>query len=96
MAGPSWIADIFAAVMILGAAHSAGRLAASRLRGLVTDADTDGLHVLMGTAMAGMLVPQLALLPGHTWAVVFGTGAAWFGACALRSRNPGAASWRCR
>ena len=50
----------------------------------------------MGTAMAGMLVPQLNLLPASAWAVVFGAGGAWFGACALRPRTASPASWRCR
>ena len=96
MAGPSWIAGALAAVMILAAAYSASRLAASRLRGPATEADTNGLHAVMGVAMAGMLVPRLTLLPGHAWALVFGGGAAWFGACALRSQSPATASWRCR
>lgn len=96
MAGPSWVAGTLAAVMILTAAYSASRLAASRLRGLAIEADTDGLHVLMGTAMAGMLVPALNFLRGGAWAVVFVMGAAWFGASALRARTPGSPGWRCR
>jgi hypothetical protein len=96
MAGPSWVADAFAAVMILTACYSASRLVISRLRGPATEADADGLHAVMGTAMAGMLVPQLALLPAATWMVVFGAEAAWFGRCALRSRNQSRFSWQCR
>jgi hypothetical protein len=96
MAGPSWLTGAFAAVMILTAAYSASRLTVSRLRGLATEADADGLHAVMGTAMAGMLVPQLAPLPRATWIAVFGAGAAWFGACALRSRNQSRSSWQCR
>jgi hypothetical protein len=96
MAGPFWLTGAFAAVMILSAAYSASRLAVSRLRGLATEADADGLHAVMGAAMAGMLMPQLSLLPAATWMVVFGAGAAWFGACALRSRNPSRFSWQCR
>ena len=96
MAGPSWVADAFAAVMILTACYSASRLVVSRLREPVTEADADGLHAVMGTAMAGMLMPQLALLPAATWMAVFGTGAAWFGARALRSRNQSRFSWQCR
>jgi hypothetical protein len=82
--------------MILTACYSASRLAVSPLRGLTTEADADGLHAVMGTAMAGMLVPQLDLLPAATWMVAFGTGAAWFGARALRSRNQSRFSWQCR
>ncbi len=87
MAGPSWLADAFAAIMIVTAVYSAGRLAASRLRGLATEADADGLHALMGAAMAGMLVPRLALLPASVWAVAFGVTGAWFAACAARAQG---------
>ena len=96
MAGPSWLTAAFAGVMILTACYSASRLVVSRRRGLATEADADGVHAVMGTAMAGMLVPQLALLPAAAWMTVFGTGAAWFGACALRSRNQSRFSWQCR
>ena len=96
MAGPSWLTDVFAAVMILAAGYSASRLVVSRRRGLATEADADGLHTVMGAAMAGMLVPSLNLLPATTWMVVFGTGAAWFGACAARSRSQARFSWQCR
>ena len=82
--------------MILAAGYSASRLAVSRRRGLATEADADGLHTVMGAAMAGMLVPSLNLLPAMTWMVVFGTGAAWFGACAARSRSQTRFSWQCR
>ncbi len=96
MAGPSWLTEVFTAVMILAAGYSASRLAVSRRRGLATEADADGLHTVMGAAMAGMLVPSLNLLPATTWMVVFGTGAAWFGACAARSQNQARFSWQCR
>ena len=96
MAGPFWLTGAFAAVMILTAGYSASRLVVSRLRGLLTEADADGLHTVMGAAMAGMLVPQLSLLPAATWMVVFGAGAAWFGACAVRSRSQSRFSWQCR
>ena len=96
MAGPSWLTDVFAAVMILTACYSASRLVVSRRRGLATEADADGLHTVMGAAMAGMLVPSLNLLPATTWIVVFGAGAAWFGACAARSPSQARFSWQCR
>jgi Domain of unknown function (DUF5134) len=83
MAGPSWLAGAFAAVMITVAAYSAGRLAVSRLGGRVTEADADGLHVIMGVAMAGMLMPRLNVLPSDVWAAVFMAAAAWFGWRAL-------------
>jgi hypothetical protein len=88
MAGPSWLAGILAAVMILTAAYSASRLAISRLRRRATEPDTDALHAAMGAAMAGMLVPRLNVLPNGVWAAVFGIAAAWFGWHAVRTRGP--------
>ena len=96
MAAPSWLTGAFAAVMILAAGYSASRLVVSRRRGLATEADADGLHTVMGAAMAGMLVPSLNLLPALAWMVVFGAGAAWFGACAAWTRSQTRFSWQCR
>jgi hypothetical protein len=88
MAGPSWLAGTFAAVMILIAGYSAGRLLYARLRRRAAETDADALHTVMGTAMAGMLVPQLNLLPASVWAATFAMAAAFFGWHAIR-RNPG-------
>ena len=89
MAGPSWLAGTFAAVMIVIAAYSASRLVFSRLRGRATEYDADALHAVMGAAMAGMLVPQLNMLPDSAWAAVFTMAAAWFGWHAIRAPRPG-------
>jgi hypothetical protein len=97
MTGPSWLAGAFAAVMIVTAAYSASRLAISRLRGQATELDADALHAVMGVAMAGMLMPQLTVLPGSAWAAVFGGSAAWFGWHAIRAKGTAApGSSRCR
>jgi hypothetical protein len=96
MAGPSWIAATLAAVMILTALYCAGRLAASRLWHRATEVDADAVHVVMGTAMAGMLLPQLSPVPGSAWEAVFGAGAAWFAFQAIRGRRSSpAGGWRC-
>jgi Domain of unknown function (DUF5134) len=92
MSGPSWLAGSFAAVMILTAAYSAGRLAISRLHGRTTEFDADALHAVMGAAMAGMLVPRLNVVPDGAWVAVFGGGAAWFGWHAVRARGLRASS----
>jgi hypothetical protein len=89
MAGPPWLAGTLAAVMIATAAYSASRLAISRLRGRATEFDADALHAVMGTAMAGMLVPRLNVLPDRVWAAVFGIAAAWFGWHTVRARGLG-------
>ena len=95
MSGPAWLAGGFAALMIMVAACSAGRLAVFRVRGKDTELDTDGLHVLMGVAMAGMLEPGLSPVPGTIWRAVFAAAAAWFGGQALRARRGRAGGSRC-
>ena len=92
MAGPSWLAGAFAAVVILAGAYSASRLAISLRRGRATESDADVLHAVMGAAMAGMLVPRLSVLPNGAWAAVFGVAAAWFGWCTVRTRRFAAAA----
>jgi hypothetical protein len=93
--GPSWLAGAFAAVMIGIALYCAGRLALSRLRRRETEFDADGLHVAMGVAMAGMLVPRLSPLPGSAWEAVFAGAAGWFTWQAIRTRNgSGPGGWR--
>jgi Domain of unknown function (DUF5134) len=79
MAGPSWLAETFAATMLAVAGYCASRLIVSRLWRRVTELDGDGVHVFMGAAMAGMLVPRLNPLGAPVWELVFGISAAWFG-----------------
>ena len=79
---PSWILDIFAAIMLVVAAVSAARLVAARpwQRGTrrAALADIDVAHLLMAIAMAGTLASGLRTLPDGAWAVVFGVMTAWF------------------
>ena len=95
MSGPAWLTGGFAALMILVAACSAGRLAVFRARGKDTELDTDGLHLLMGVAMAGMLEPGLSPVPGTIWRAVFAAAGAWFAGQAIRTRNGRAGGSRC-
>ena len=95
MTGPAWVAAVFAALMLLIAASCAGRLAIGRPRGRETETDADGLHVLMGVAMAGMLEPRLSPLPGTVWQAVFAVAAAWFTSRAIRARSRRAGRWQC-
>jgi hypothetical protein len=96
MAGPSWLAAGFAAVMIVTALYCVGRLAVSRLWRRETELDADAVHVVMGVAMAGMFLPRLSPLPGGAWEAVFGAAAAWFAVQAIRGlRGTPASSWRC-
>jgi Domain of unknown function (DUF5134) len=96
MGGPSWLAGLLAAAMLLTAGYAASRLAAARVLRTPAEADTDALHALMGTAMAGMLLPQLRLLPSSAWAVVFGAAGTWFAASAIRARRTPPRRWQCR
>ena len=89
MTSPGWLDGIFAALMMLVAVCCAGRLAIGRLRGRATELDADGLHVLMGVAMAGMFEPQLNPLPVFVWRAVFVAASAWFAWRAIRARGHG-------
>ena len=96
MTGSSWRAGALAAVMIMIALYCAGRLAISRRRRQQTEFDADGVHVVMGVAMAGMFLPRLSPLPATAWEAVFGIAAAWFAWQAIRSRRGNAcAGWLC-
>ncbi len=87
MIGPGWLHGVFAALMMLIALCCTGRLAAGRLRDRDTERDADGLHVLMGVAMAGMFEPQLSPAPATVWRIVFVAGVAWFSWQAIRIRG---------
>ena len=98
MTSPAWLADILAAVVLVVAAFSAVRLLAGRggRRRRRGEVDADGMHLLMGVAMAGMFVPRLATLPDAAWGAVFGAGAVWFAGRAWRDRggrDPLAGRW---
>jgi hypothetical protein len=93
MSTPAWILEIFGAVMILVAEVSAGQLMIARAwtRRSGTNADIAVSHLLMGIAMAGILVPGLRTLPNAAWEVVFAVMTAWFVWCLWReSRRPAA------
>jgi Domain of unknown function (DUF5134) len=94
--GPGWLSGIFAALMLTVATYCTGRLLAARWWHRPTELDTDGAHIVMGVAMAGMLVPGLQTLPAGTWESVFAVGALWFGGQTLRARRGVTpAPWRC-
>ena len=95
MGGPAWLTGIFAAASLAVAVYCAGRLAVARRWHRPTELDTDGAHVVMGVAMAGMLVSGLRTLPSAIWEVVFAAGAAWFGYRMLQARRGAQPSpWR--
>jgi hypothetical protein len=93
MSGPGWLAGGLAALMIAIAVYCAGRLAVSRLRGKDTEVATDGLHVMMGVAMAGMFEPRLTPIPGGPWRAVFAVAATWFAWQAIRAARRPSTRW---
>ena len=96
MGSPAWLTGSFATLMLTVATYCAGRLAVARRWQRPTELDTDAGHVLMGVAMAGMLVARLRILPAATWEAVFAVGAVWFAWQLVKSRRrTAAASWRC-
>ncbi len=96
MGGPAWLTDIFAAVMITVAAYCASRLVVARWWRRPSDVDSDGMHVVMGVAMAGMLVTGLRFGPAGLWEAVFAAAACWFGWRFMRVRRGLPMSqWRC-
>jgi Domain of unknown function (DUF5134) len=100
MAGPGWLNGLLAAVMLTVAAYNATRLVAALRWGRAADLDADGVHVVMGVAMAGMLAPGLAFVPARLWQAVFAAAGAWFAWQFLRTRRgarlgPQRGTWRC-
>jgi Domain of unknown function (DUF5134) len=94
--GPGWLSGMFAALMLTVATYCTGRLLAARWWHRPTELDTDGAHIVMGIAMAGMLVPGLPTLPARAWEGVFAAGVLWFGGLMLRARRGQTpAPWRC-
>ena len=101
MGGPTWLTAIFAAASLTVAVYCAGRLAAARRWHRPTELDTDGAHVVMGVAMAGMLVSGLRTLPARSGKSSSprprrGSATACSGPAAAPSRLPGAPPTPCR
>lgn len=92
MGGPGWLTGSFAALMLTVAVYCASRLVAARWWRRPTELDTDGAHVVMGVAMAGMLVTGLRSLPAGMWEGILAAGAGWFGWRVVQARQ---GSWRC-
>jgi hypothetical protein len=93
MSTPAGILGICAAIMILVAEVSAGQLMIGRAWTHRGGTDIAVSQLLMGIALAGILVPGLSILPNAVWEVVFAVTTAWFAWCLWReSRGRGAAA----
>jgi hypothetical protein len=87
MAGPGWLTGLLTALMLTVAAYNATRLAAATRWGRAAELDADGVHVVMGVAMAGMLTPSLSFAPARLWQAIFAAAGAWFAWQFLRTRR---------
>jgi hypothetical protein len=83
--GPSWLAGTFAVIMLVMSAYCVSRLLAARWWHRHTERDVDAVHVLMGVAMAGMLVPRLNPFWDGGWEAVFAIWTAWFAGQMIRA-----------
>jgi len=90
MTGQPWLAATFAVIMIGTAGYCLTRLAVSWRWRRPTDIHVDGMHVAMGVAMAGMLVPRLRLIWAGGWEIIFAVGAGLF---AWRMARTASARW---
>jgi Domain of unknown function (DUF5134) len=93
VSGPAWIPYSFAIIMVAVSLYCLGRLVAARLWDLQNHADVNISHVLMGAAMAGMLVPSHNPFPAALGESVFGALALWFLVRSIRGAGRGIA-WR--
>jgi len=89
MTGPGWLGWLFAVVMLGTAAYCAGRLAVAWRSRRPTGYAVDLTHILMGSAMAGMLVPGLGFAPAGLWRATFAAAGCWFAAQAVRGLTRG-------
>jgi hypothetical protein len=89
MTGPGWLGWLFAVVMLGTAAYCAGRLAVAWRSRRPTGYAVDLTHILMGSAMAGMLVPGIGFAPAGLWQVTFAATGCWFAAQAVRGLTRG-------
>lgn len=87
MNAPVWLTGAFVAMMLGVAGFCLGRLVVARRTRRPAEIDSDIVHVLMGVAMAGMLVARLRFGSSALWAVVFAGGVAWFGWETVRRRS---------
>lgn len=96
MPGPPWLSLTFAAMMLVIAVYCAGRLIAAGAWRRESEVDADGMHMVMGVAMAGALAPRLSFLPSGAWGMLFAVTAGWFAWQVIRAcRGHGTGRWRC-
>lgn len=89
MIGPAWLAGIFGVAMLAAAGYAAARILLAWSTRRATDYEVDGHHVLMGIAMAGMLIPGLGIVgtgaPATVWIIVWALVTVWFAISVART-----------
>jgi len=82
MIGPTWLAAIFGVIMLVAVAVAAAHIIAAWRTHRTTDYEIDIHNVLMGVAMAGMLIPSLLIVTTGpstiAWLVVWILLTIWF------------------
>ena len=78
MVAPGWLAPVLAGVMVGTAGYCLGRLIYAWAVRRRSDRGVDATHAVMGTAMAGMLVPSLRTFSPAGWTVAFAATTIWF------------------
>lgn len=78
MPHPTWLAYGFAGLMVAISLYCIGRLLLAKRLNRRNHYDVNVSHVLMGAAMAGMLVPSWNYVPNGLWEVIFALIALWF------------------
>ena len=87
MSAPSWLSGILAVVMLAVSAYCAARLLAAGAWRRESELDADGMHLLMGVAMAGALASPVAIVPAGVWETLFAAAAPAAGAAHIRRRT---------
>lgn len=93
MIGPTWLAALLGVVMIAAAIASAARVISALRTHRPTDYEVDIHNVVMGVAMAGMLIPPLFIVtPGAStvaWIITWIAITVWFAVSVIRdARRP--------
>ncbi|MGO8860917.1 MAG: DUF5134 domain-containing protein [Acidimicrobiales bacterium] len=84
MPHPTWLAYGFAVIMVVVSLYCVTRLLLAKRLRRSNHYDVNVSHVLMGLAMAGMLVPRWNFVSNGVWEVVFAFIALWFLALSVR------------
>jgi hypothetical protein len=75
---PGWLNDVLGMVMIAISVNFAGRLVLARRWHRQIHVEVNIAELVMGVAMAGMLLPDINVFPTAVWVIVFVGFTLWF------------------